>query len=84
MLPVETVFLASEKPFFFFIYQISQVVKTVSPKGNVFLPNSSMQLVETNFMSSRNSNVLFTATLKILQFEGSNFFKRNLISARGS
>ena len=35
LLLVETVFLASEKPFFF-IYQIFQAVKTVSPKGNIF------------------------------------------------
>ena len=46
--------------------------------------NSSFLLVETNFLSCRNSIVLFRALLKILKFGGSNLFKRNLISARGS
>ena len=82
LLLVETVFLASKKPFF--IYQIFQAVKTVSPKGNVFLTNFSFWLVETNFLSSRNSSVLFRALLKILKFGGSKLFKRNLISARGN
>ena len=59
-------------------------MKTVSPKGNIFLTNSSFRLVETNFLSSRNSIVLFRALLKILKFGGSNLFKRNLISARGN
>ena len=81
LLLVETVFLASKKPFF--IYQIFQAVKTVSPKGNVFF-YFSFWLVETNFLSSRNSSVLFRALLKILKFGGSKLFKRNLISARGN
>ena len=53
-----------------------------APKGNVFLPNSSFLLVETYFLCSRNSIVLFRALLKILKFGGSNLFKRKLISAR--
>ena len=41
-------------------------MKTVSPTGNFFLMNSSFRLVETNFLSSRNSIVLFRALLKVL------------------
>ena len=41
-----------------------------------------MRLVETNFLSSRNSIALFRDLLKILKFEGSNLFKRKIISAR--
>ena len=63
MLLEETVFLASEKPFI--IYQISEAVKTVPPKGNVFLTNASFRLVEINFLSSTNSIVLFRALLNI-------------------
>ena len=69
---------------FFFIYQIFQRVKTVSPRGNVFLMNFSFRLVETDSMSSRNSIIFFRALLKILKFGGSNLFKRKLISARGN
>ena len=63
----------------FSIYQTFQAVKIVSPKRNGFF----FRLVKTNFLSSRNIIVLFRALLKILKFGGSNFFKRNLISARG-
>ena len=78
------VFLASEKPFFF-NYQVFQAVKMVSLKGNFCLMNSSFQLLEANFMSSRCSIALFRALLKILKFEGRfNLFKRNLISADGN
>ena len=67
----------------FSIYQTFQAVKIVSPKRNgFFLTNSLFRLVKTNFLSSRNI-VLFRALLKILKFGGSNFFKRNLIFARG-
>ena len=59
-----------------------QAVKTVSPKGNAFLTNSSLRLVEKNFLSSRNNTVLFRALLKTLKFGGNNLFKRNFISAR--
>ena len=75
-------FFSGQRKTVFFIYQIFQAVKTVSSKENVFLTNSSFRLAETNFLSSRNSIVLFRVLLKILKFGGSNLFKRNLISAR--
>ena len=60
------------------IYQIFQAVKKVSPSnGNVFfLTNLSFRLVKMNFLSSRNSLVLFRTMLKILKFRGSNHFKK--------
>ena len=39
--------------------------------------NFSFRLVETNFLSSRNSIVLFRDLLKILKFRSSNFFMKN-------
>ena len=63
----------------FFIYQIFKAVKTVSPMGNVFLTNFSFQLMETNFLSSRNSIVLFRALLKILKNSGVATFLRETL-----
>ena len=60
----------------FFIYQIFQAVKTAFHKGNIFLTNSSFLIMETNYLPSRNSIVLFRALLKFLKFEGSSIFKR--------
>ena len=81
---VETAFLASEKPFFPFIRYSRQWKQFLPQMETLFLTNSSFQLVETNFLSSRNSIVIFRALLKILNFGGSNLFKRNLTSAVGS
>ena len=63
MLLAEIVSLANKK--LFIIYQIFEAAKTVPPKGNVFLTNASFRLVETNFLSSRNSIVLFRTLLNI-------------------
>ena len=63
MLLAEIVSLANKK--LFIIYQIFEATKTVPPKGNVFLMNASFRLVETNFLSSRNSIVLFRTLLNI-------------------
>ena len=49
-------------------------MKTISIKG--FLTNSSFRLVETNYVPSRNSIVLFRALLKIFKFGGSSLFLR--------
>ena len=54
------------------------------PRETFFSTNFSFRLVETNFLSCRNSIVSFRALWKILKFGGSNLFKRNIISARGN
>ena len=60
------------------------VEEETTSTGKRFLTNLSFRLVKTNFLSSRNSIVLFRALLKILKFGGSKLFKRNLFSARGN
>ena len=76
-------FVAREKPFFPFIRN-SRQLKQFLLRETFFLTNSSFGLVETNFLSGRNSIVLFRALLKILKLESSSLFRRNLISARGN
>ena len=39
--------------------------------------NSSFRLVETDFLSSGNSILLFRALLKFWKFGGGNYFKKN-------
>ena len=77
MLLEETVFLTIEKPFFLSI-RYSRQLKQFLLRGKFFLTNSSIPPVETNFLFSRKSIVLFRALLKILKFGGGKLFKRNL------
>ena len=74
MLLVETVFLAIEKVFF----HLSDIPGSENSfsQGIHFLTNSSFLIIRTNYLSSRNSIVLFRALLKILKFDGSSLFKR--------
>ena len=85
LLLVVTVFLATEKQFIFHLSDIPGCENSFSVKWKrIFLTNSSSRLVETVFMSSGNSILLFRVLLKFLKFGASNFLKINLIPARGN
>ena len=74
LLPVETVFMPSEKQFFTFV-RYSWLWKEFSSQVETyFLTGSPFQLVETDFLFSGNSILLFITLLKFLKFGGSNFF----------
>ena len=74
---IETVFQASEKWFLPFTRYSRQWKKFLPQMGTFFfLTNLSFRLVKMNFLSSRNSLVLFRTMLKILKFRGSNHFKK--------
>ena len=69
-----------EKNRFFHLWDIPGSENSFS-EGNVFLANFSFRYAETNFLSSRKSIVLLGA---LLEFGGSNLYKKNLISACGN
>ena len=74
LLPVETVFLPSEKQFFTFL-RYSWLWKEFSSQVETyFLTSSPFQQVETDFLFSGNSIPFFITLLKFLKFGGSNFF----------
>ena len=70
LLLLETVFLASNSWLYF--------------PSDREITNSLSSLLETDFVSTGSSILLFRALLKFWKFGGGNFFKGNLISVRGN
>ena len=84
LLLAETGFPASEKQFFS-IFQIFLAVKSVfRSSGNLFFNEFLIPTSGTDVLFSGNSIFLFKVLVKFLKFRGGNFFKRNLILARGN